>query len=130
MRQDNVKTAAICGLFCGTCPAYPNSCGGCLSDYVAPGCYHCANGFRDCAARHNVTRCYECEKFPCDRLEDFSRRHIVNGICHHAHVIDDLRRMQEVGVEAWAQAQNEAHTCAQCGKLIPWFEQDCPQCKE
>lgn len=126
----NDETAAICGLFCGTCPSYPTRCGGCLSSMVAPGCDTCGSGFRDCANAHKVTRCYECGEFPCARLEDFSHRHIVNGICHHEHIIADLCRMREIGVEDWVAEQAQAHTCATCGKLIPWFEHSCPGCKK
>lgn len=120
------ETAAICGLFCGTCPSYPEECLGCLSDKVAAGCDLCPNGFRDCASSKGVTRCYECAEFPCGRLEDFSKRHIVNGICHHAKVIEDLESMKEMGLNEWVQGQTEAHTCPQCQKLIPWFSEDCP----
>lgn len=124
------ETAAICGLFCGTCPSYPSECGGCLSNRVAPGCDDCGNGFRDCAAAHGVTRCFACEAFPCARLEAFSRRHIVNGICHHAQVIEDLRSMGEIGVEAWVERRTREHTCPACGKLVVWFHHSCPNCKK
>lgn len=30
----NVNMAAICGLFCGTCPSYLHQCDECLSDGV------------------------------------------------------------------------------------------------
>lgn len=122
------ETAAICGLFCGTCPSYPDICGGCLSTRVAPGCDDCGSGFRDCANAHGVTRCYECTAFPCTRLEKFSHRHIENGVCHHAHVISDLRRMKEAGVDVWVAQQTAARTCPTCGKLIPWFVHNCPVC--
>lgn len=122
------ETAAICGLFCGTCPSYPLSCEGCLSARVAPGCGDCDSGFRNCATEHGVTRCYECGAFPCARLEDFSHLHVVNGICHHEHVVNDLHTMRELGVDAWVAQQTQSHTCAKCGKLIPWFERGCPGC--
>lgn len=123
-----IETAAICGLFCGTCPSYPEECGGCLSGRVAPGCDTCGNGFRDCAGSQNVTRCYECEQFPCSRLERFQKKHIMNGICHHANVLQDLEAMKSGGVEAWVDAQTKAHTCSDCGELIPWFHRSCPRC--
>lgn len=125
----SIETAAICGLFCGTCPAYPKECEGCLSARVAAGCDNCGNGFRDCAAKHGVSRCFECVDFPCARLENFSKQHIVNGICHHRHVIEDLKSMGEIGVESWVEKQTEAHSCPGCGKLIPWFHTSCPRCK-
>lgn len=122
------ETAAICGLFCGTCPYYPNKCEGCLSTKVASGCDTCENGFRDCAKLHKITRCHECGEFPCKRLEQFSTKHIVNGIYHHACVIDDLQKIQEIGIDAWVTEQTQTHTCPTCGNIIPWYEQDCPQC--
>lgn len=122
------ETAAICGLFCGTCPSYPNECEGCLSSKVAADCQSCGNGFRECAARHEITRCCECGEFPCERLESFSKKHIVNGICHHEHVIESLQSMKEKGVPAWVEEQIKTHTCKNCKNLIPWFEIICPVC--
>lgn len=123
------STAVICGLFCGICQAYPAYCEGCLSDKVAAPCVECSHGFRTCAKKHKVTRCFECVEFPCERIKQFSQDHIVNGICHHAHVIEDLQLMKEIGVSVWVQKQVAAHTCPNCGKLIAWYEQTCPNCK-
>ena len=130
MRTPTAEAAGICGLFCGTCQAYPAHCHGCLSDFVAAPCVSCRHGFRDCARQMGVTRCYECADFPCQRLEQFSREHIQNGICHHEHVLEDLRLMREIGVEAWVARQTKAHTCPQCGELILWFERDTHVCQE
>lgn len=124
------ETAGICGLFCGTCQAFPQHCGGCLSDRVADHCIKCSHGFRDCAKAHRVTWCWQCETFPCQRLEQFSKEHIVNGICHHAHIIEDLQFMKEHGVEMWVTQQVQQHTCPSCNHLIVWFEQSCPNCKK
>lgn len=125
-----IETAAICGLFCGTCPSYPEECEGCLSGKVAPSCADCGSGFRACAKSHRITRCYECPEFPCARLEDFSKRHIENGICHHAQVIGNLKSMKKLGLAAWTEEQTRKNTCHTCGQLIPWYERRCPACAE
>ena len=39
--------ASICGLFCGACPAFPNECHGCFSDYVREGCKGCKSEFHN-----------------------------------------------------------------------------------
>ncbi len=127
MKPDE-KTAAICGLFCGTCPSYPDDCHGCLSDKLAAHCITCSNGFRDCARSHKVTRCYECAEFPCDRLKAFSGTHVVNGVGHHENVIRDLAEMKQQGVRAWVARQTEEHTCPTCARLIPWFEKKSHAC--
>ena len=122
MRNPDVKCAAICGLFCGTCPSYPDECHGCLSDELRGDCVACSVGFRSCAKEHGVTRCNECAEFPCKRVEEFSKMHIVNGICHHENVIKDLREISEIGAEAWVAKQTKANTCEKCGELMWWHE--------
>ena len=59
MRIPDEKCAAICGLFCGTCPSYPDECQGCLSDKLRGDCVECSMGFRACAEEHGVVRCNE-----------------------------------------------------------------------
>ncbi len=128
MKKVTEHVAGICGLFCGTCPAYPETCEGCLSGKLAEHCAICAAGFRDCARGHQVTRCFECGEFPCSRLETFSKEHIVNGICHHTHVIDNLRYMKDHGIEAFLESQVKETTCPDCGQFIIWYETECRKC--
>ena len=143
--------AAICGIYCGTCPHYlaPREhdseqletlsrekgipiekigCDGCLSDRVSPHCVDCRHGFRQCAEEKEVTWCFECSEFPCQRLKDFINIHIVNGISHHEHVIEELQYMKEQGVERWVEKQATAGRCPQCGKELYWFSRQCPIC--
>lgn len=124
----NNKTAAICGLFCGACSSYPEQCHGCLSDKLTAHCVSCPNGFRDCVKAHNVTRCYECDEFPCRILEDFSHRHYENGIGHHENVIPDLCYMRDHSVDAWVTKKIDDCTCKKCGKLIYWMDVNAHQC--
>ncbi|MEG1559672.1 MAG: DUF3795 domain-containing protein [Clostridia bacterium] len=126
--KPNNNTAAICGLFCGICPAYPEDCHGCLSDKLTPHCAVCGAGFRACAKQHNVTRCYECPDFPCARLNDFSKQHYENGIGHHETVISDLQFMKDNGVKSWVDKNTAENTCPKCGKLIYWMDKNNHKC--
>ena len=151
MEQDVRKLVGICGLYCGTCPVYlaPRKndtkqleemsqargipikdirCDGCLSDNLFPPCVECRHGFRQCAGEKKVTWCFECSDFPCQWLEDFKDVHIVNGISHHAHVIDDLKYMKEHGVEQWVEEQERGGRCPQCQEKLYWFDRQCPSC--
>jgi len=151
MKQGARKLVGICGLYCGTCPQYlawqendteqlakisqehdipveEIRCDGCLSDRVISFCLECRHGFRQCAKEKKVTWCFECPDFPCQRLRDFTKVHIVDGIPHHAHVIDDLQYMKEYGVKAWVEKQEEAGRCPRCGKRLYWFTRVCPVC--
>ena len=151
MKQDVSKLVGICGLYCGTCPSYLAGrkndeeylermsrergysieeirCDGCLSDKVAVHCTNCRHGFRKCAAEKQVTWCFQCDDFPCQRLKDFTDVHIVNGISHHERVIDDLEYMKKHGIEAWVEAQEKAACCPACGEMLYWFERECSGC--
>ena len=151
MTPDPEKITGICGLYCGDCPYYlaprlgdrdqlaalsrakglPEEelrCDGCLSERVAPDCRECKHGFRACAAGHGVTWCFECAEFPCARLEDFSRQHVVNGICHHEHIIEDLAFMREHGPQEWVSRQEHRGDCPACGRPAYWFSLECPVC--
>ncbi|WMJ23131.1 DUF3795 domain-containing protein [Paludicola sp. MB14-C6] len=127
--KPNNQTAAICGLFCGTCPSYPKDCHGCLSDKLTSHCLICSNGFRECAKNNGVTRCFECDAFPCDRLNQFSTQHWENGICHHAEVINDLVYMKENSVENWVSKKTSENTCPKCGRLVYWYDKKSHVCE-
>jgi len=141
----------ICGLYCGTCPSYlayqendaeelerisqrlgvavsEVRCDGCLSDNVMPQCVDCRRGFRRCAKDKEVTWCFQCPDFPCKRLRDFTDVHVINGISHHAHVIEDLQYMKEHGIEDWVEKKEKEGRCPHCGKRLYWFTLECPKC--
>jgi len=129
MKNDPEKIVGICGLSCGTCPSFADGiCEGCLSDRVAEACAACRHGFRDCAREHGVIRCSECGDFPCERLRRFKDCHIVDGISHHEHIMDYVRRQREIGVEAWVREQEEQNACPVCGTLVVWCERTCRCC--
>ncbi len=151
MKQAKEEMIGICGLYCGTCPNYlayrendvdelqriagANNmpvaevrCDGCLSGKVMPFCRECRHGFRQCARENGVTWCFECSSFPCERLKQFSRIHVVNGIHHHAEVISELEYMKEHGTEAWLKKQADNERCPKCGKRLYWFVHECPEC--
>lgn len=150
-KQDLKKLVGICGLYCGTCGIYLASrdndaeqlseisqgtgipgdkirCNGCLSDEVFPRCIECRHGFRQCAREKKVTWCFQCSEFPCHRLTLFRDVHVVDGISHHAHVIEDLQYIKDHGIEDWVKKQEKAGSCSECGKRLYWFSRECPQC--
>ena len=152
MDQEAWKLIGICGIYCGTCPSYlaPREndveqlerraqrhgysteearCNGCHSDKVMPLCVECRPGFRKCAREHEVTWCFECTDFPCQRLRDFKYVHIEEGIYHHEHLIDELQYIKEHGIEAWLEKKEREGRCPQCGKRLYWFTRRCPDCR-
>ena len=151
MTDRNRELAGICGIYCGSCPFYlaPRAgdreqvmklagqrgvdpeevfCDGCLSDRVFKDCRECGHGFRACAREKGVTWCFECGEFPCDRLEKFLHIHVVNGVSHHEHVVEELAEMREKGVGAWLGHLEKRVKCPECGRRQYWFNRHCPGC--
>jgi hypothetical protein len=146
------ELVGICGIFCGTCPRYLASrdndveylekasrdsgfpieeirCDGCLSENVFPTCRDCRHGFRECAAENKVTWCFQCAQFPCSRLEGFLPSHVVNGVSHHARLIQELQYMKDRGIERWLEQQDRSGRCPRCGKMLYWYARECPSCR-
>jgi hypothetical protein len=151
MDEKKRELVGICGIYCGTCPSYLAQvendiaelekraqemgftveevrCNGCLSDKVMPTCIECRYGFRQCAIEYGVTWCFECQDFPCQRLEDFRHVHIVDGISHHEHLVDELYYLREHGIEDWLEKREKEGRCPQCGRRLYWFVRVCPDC--
>jgi len=151
-KEEKRKMVGICGIYCGTCPkhlapriqddAYLNQtsretgysaeetrCDGCLSEKVYPACIDCRAGFRRCAQEKNITWCFQCPDFPCQRLRDFLDIHIVNGISHHARLIEELQNMKDQGIDAWIEKQEKAGRCPECGKMLYWYDLQCSNCQ-
>ena len=143
--------AAVCGLYCGACSLYRAShdhnlprleeilqnmssrrktsrddlyCAGCLSQgQLTSHCLNCA--IRLCpSGKPGVARCADCPDFPCSRITDFNN----DSVRHHAEVLDNIRRMQKIGVKEWLNEQEEKWRCSLCGVSVEWYAQHCFRC--
>ena len=143
--------AAACGLYCGACVIYracrdnnqkrleeffpdissqrgvPQDnlyCDGCLSGgRLTEYCQQCP--IRLCPGnKSGVSRCSECPDFPCSLITDFNN----DGIRHHAEVLDNIRRMREIGVANWVIEKDRRWRCPQCGAPVEWYARPCFQC--
>jgi len=150
--QKRRKLAGPCGLYCGACSVYvarkrgdaaaldvvakriteqeswvikPEEdlvCDGCLSSQQAIMCRRCA--MRTCAIDKGITHCAQCPDFPCQTIIDFNN----DGQPHHSEVLDNVRRQQEIGIDAWLDDQEKKWHCSACGCVIDWYDTKCPQC--
>jgi hypothetical protein len=51
-----------------------------------------------------------------------------DGMRHHAEVLENLRRMQEIGVEKWISIEEERWHCPGCGIQVDWYARTCFEC--
>ena len=64
--------------------------------------------FRTWATEQGLTYCFECKDFVCDKLDEFGKQAPPN----HANIIENLKKMKEIGVDKWIASQKEAKFCA------------------
>lgn len=141
MPNKNSNAVAVCGLYCGACWNWSKwhdkedrftppeddvtdqtVCDGCRSSRVSSGCAKC--GIRECAQSRGFATCGECAEMPCDKtrqLLDVPRPHLKN-------VVQEVRRIGEIGEQAWADIQRDVWTCPKCGANTSWYQQTCPAC--
>ena len=132
-----------CGLYCGACAVYlamrrndaealaglaaemgrpvaEVRCEGCASRTVMDWCRRCA--VLECLRRRGLDYCHACPDFPCGRLAEFRDQY-----AHHGPVIENLRRIAEVGAGPWLEEQQARWRCG-CGRPMTWYDQVCPAC--
>lgn len=131
----DINLAGPCGFYCGACRHYLARAKGQLHERrLKDGCKgcriqdkNCAWIKRDCALvrKKQVAFCFECPDFPCANLVRLDQRH---GRDEQISLIDNLRRIQQVGAEQWLSEQAAAWRCPQCGGDICVDDQECYDC--
>jgi hypothetical protein len=131
------KYATYCGLYCGACIGRILSeqkegdstslhlknedndtpCSGCGSSELSD----CE--FVQCNKNHGTECCAFCPEFPCSLLIKF-----LDEWEHHKDVIDNLRRIKEIGMENWLKEQKEIWKCRSCGSRTKWYQKRCSVC--
>jgi hypothetical protein len=137
-------TAAVCGLYCDACwlfiachelpetlpPALaarwksaggPMHCDGCRTERRVQYCEACT--MFKCAAERGHAFCVECDDYPCAELKSFQ-----SEAPHRAELFESLRRIAEVGGNAWHAAVRERYACPSCGTLNSAYQVRCRRC--
>jgi hypothetical protein len=127
--------AAPCGIYCGMCRQYLAlkkdlleekglkwGCQGCRIRHK-----NCTFIRRDCAPlrKNEIAFCYECEKFPCQNLKKIDK---IYRERYSVYLIENLKRIKEIGVEKWLQEQKELYRCPECGGEICIHDVECYDC--
>lgn len=96
---------APCGMNCGLCLHYlrvENKCPGCFNGRKVNGrCIKCA--IRLCKERKGEY-CFECEKFPCERLKRMDDRYRTK---YGMSEIENLKCIKECGIECFLEKEEE-----------------------
>lgn len=130
------KLIAPCGMNCGVCINYlamkndlnkqgfrKSYCEGCL-----PRGKNCLHMGDQCGAlKTGLYRfCYECTAFPCKRLKTLDKRYRTK---YHLSMIENLKVIEECGLERFIKNEEEKWNCPDCGDRICCHNGLCLKCK-
>lgn len=92
-----------CGIYCGGCPVYQRVKSPCPGAEVRCKQRKCKGIYVCCVEQRGYRFCHECSIFPCSRFRAFAQRWRKYG----QDLIENQRRLAELGEEAWLADWNE-----------------------
>ena len=124
-----------CGLYCGTCRAYLLEKKNLFEEkgYKA-GCNGCKIRNKNCAflkkqcaplRKGEYEYCSECDEMPCANLKKLDTRYKKG---YGVSLIENLKRIREIGDEKWIKEQIELYKCPECGGEICIHDEECFDC--
>lgn len=121
---------APCGIYCGVCYAHlreKNKCFGCRTDFDTKPkyCIQCRIANCDLLAKTKSGFCFECEKFPCQRLKQLDKRYRTK---YNTGLIRNLVLIKEKGIQTFLKLEKNLRTCPDCGSLISVHRNNCTTC--
>jgi hypothetical protein len=132
--MDKKKLVARCGLWCGACRAYllqkkdlfeekgyKRGCNGCWVQNK-----NCAFLRKKCPyLGKTLDFCFECHLMPCEPLEKLNDGYKKR---YHVNLVENLRRMKEIGLDKWISEQEKLYQCPECGGEICVHDFECYDC--
>lgn len=125
----NQGSIAPCGVICDICLGFQrtkNKCVGCNSIGNKP--YHCTVcSIKSCPEKkgNDKSLCYDCNKFPCRRIKDLSKRYVTK---YGVSLIENLQSIKGFGVEEFIAIQKEKWKCKVCNLLLCVHLAECVHC--
>jgi len=125
---------AVCGIYCGACPAFLAStdakdpgqakCLGCRSAKKTPG-YAPKCEVRKCAQAKKLQSCGLCQHYPCDKIKVFFNETPKYGLREKY-----LNTVRDKGRDAWLKEMKTRWTCKKCGAAFGYGVTACKKCGE
>ena len=124
----NNSFIGICGVNCMLCSAYLNkkkSCPTCRApkeEHTRKSCGNCIK--KKCAINRGVEYCFQCEKFPCSKIKNLSKRYVKN---YDIDLIENGVRAKG-SMNKFLAEQKKKYTCKFCGGIIDIHHKKCSNC--
>jgi hypothetical protein len=133
-RELSPELLAPCGMNCGVCKAYlaysrgvprqrgkVTHCAGCLprgkNCFIKRGCKK--------LTENRIRFCFECETMPCKSVDRVDRRYRAR---YDASLVENLREIEEKGVEEFLKNQRQKYRCPECGDVVSIHDGKCYAC--
>ena len=133
--NSSVDLIAPCGMNCALCASYLALVNDVKSKGIRmPYCAGCRSRNKKCAflkkhcvrlMKGEVTFCFECADFPCDRLRTIDNRYKSR---YRMSMIDNSRFIKEQGMQKFLEEQEKTWKCPTCGKLVSCHNGLCFNC--
>ena len=132
MNTQEHSLIAPCGMNCALCMAFlreRNKCPGCRGPDDNKSITKVNCKIKNCEIFKDGDRefCFECEDFPCDRLEHLDKRYENK---YHMSMVTNLRSIRDNGMKKFLADEAEKWTCSKCGGTICVHKGCCYSCGE
>ena len=123
---------ASCGINCSVCLAFlreRNKCPGCRGPDDNKTISRTQCNIKNCEVFQDDKSqfCFDCGSFPCARLKRLDKRYRTK---YHTDLIENLKTIQESGIEVFLENERSKWTCSKCGGTICMHEGYCYSCGE
>ncbi len=126
----DLSLIAPCGMNCAICRAYlrdKKKCPGCNGGDInkSASCLKCKIKNCEKLKEGKLEFCYECNEFPCPRIEQIDKRYITKYLMS---MIDNLEQIKNLGMETFLEDEKVKWTCKSCGGIICVHKGACINC--
>jgi hypothetical protein len=130
----NHELIAPCGMNCGICRAYLDHSKTKVRG-KATHCVGCRPRSKKCAflkgncpdlREGRIEFCFQCSKFPCDRLLHLDERYRTR---YGMSMIENLEMIKANGIEAFLKNEEKRWSCQKCGGAICVHDRKCYACE-
>jgi len=121
----NEELIAPCGMNCAICSGYLAYQNDVKSKGIRmPYCTGCRPRDKQCSflkkscellLAGKVRYCYECDSFPCERLEALDKRYRTR---FRMSMIENLKYIKDNGISQFLAKEHEKWKCPECGGVI------------
>jgi Protein of unknown function (DUF3795) len=128
--SEDISLIAPCGMNCAICMNYlreRNKCPGCRGSDTNKPITRVRCKIKKCEFfnKDNNNYCFECEKYPCDKLEHIDNRYKTK---YNMSMIENLEFIKNSGMTKFLDNERIRWTCNECGGTICVHKGLCYSC--